>query len=217
MIAHRRRRQGRPQGSPAAQPPPARLVGHQLRGGHHPDPQREVQDHGQGQHRVQPVPGAAVPRLGRGQRWRRTAVASTRSTWSSRSTSSTRASTPTVGPVQEKLIEERSTTNKGRWGLVAGRWLRYSRGTTTRGEPRSAARLSACPDPPALPRPEVLFLDVGDTLTRARSVVGRRLSARLCSARPASRSRSPSSPAPSPRRDDLRLLDVPRGAVRGDF
>ena len=47
-----------------AQPPPARLVGDQLRGRHHPDPQREVPHRRQGQHRVQPVPGAALPRLG---------------------------------------------------------------------------------------------------------------------------------------------------------
>ena len=47
-----------------AQLPPARLVGDQLRGRHHPDPQREVPHRRQGQHRVQPVPGAALPRLG---------------------------------------------------------------------------------------------------------------------------------------------------------
>ena len=61
---HRRRRQGGPQGVAPAQLPPARLVGDQLRGRHHPDPQREVPHRRQGQHRVQPVPGAALPRLG---------------------------------------------------------------------------------------------------------------------------------------------------------
>ena len=60
----RRRGQGGPQGVAPAQLPPARLVGDQLRGRHHPDPQREVPDRRQGQHRVQPVPGAALPRLG---------------------------------------------------------------------------------------------------------------------------------------------------------
>ena len=53
-----------PQGVAPAQLPPARLVGHQLRGRHHPHPQREVPHRRQGQHRVQPVPGAALPRLG---------------------------------------------------------------------------------------------------------------------------------------------------------
>ena len=64
MVCDRRRRQGRPQGVAPAQLPPARLVGDQLRGRHHPDPQREVPHRRQGQHRVQPVPGAALPRLG---------------------------------------------------------------------------------------------------------------------------------------------------------
>ncbi len=65
---HRGRGQGRPQGFPLAQPPSARIIGHQLRGRHHPHPQREVSDRGQGQHRVQPLPGATLPRLGGGHR-----------------------------------------------------------------------------------------------------------------------------------------------------
>ena len=40
--------------------------GHQLRERHHPDPERQVQHRRQGQHRVQPVPGPALPRLGGG-------------------------------------------------------------------------------------------------------------------------------------------------------
>jgi len=45
-----------------------------IRGGRHPDPQREVPHRRQGQHRVQPVPGPAIPRLGdrvrREESWR---------------------------------------------------------------------------------------------------------------------------------------------------
>ena len=37
------------------------LVGDQLRSRHHPDHQREVPHRRQGQHRVQPIPGAAFP------------------------------------------------------------------------------------------------------------------------------------------------------------
>jgi hypothetical protein len=82
-----------PQGLAPAQLPPARLVGDQLRGRHHPDPQREVPHRRQGQHRVQPVPGAALPRLGHRLGRRRTAAARTTWTSSSRSTSSSPAST----------------------------------------------------------------------------------------------------------------------------
>ena len=49
------------EGIAPAQLPPARLVGHQLRSRHHPHPQREVPHRREGQHRVQPVPGAALP------------------------------------------------------------------------------------------------------------------------------------------------------------
>ena len=107
---HRRRRQGRPQGLAPAQLPPARLVGHQLRGRHHPDPQREVPHRRQGQHRVQPVPGAALPRLGRSSRSRRTAAARTTSTSSSRSTSSSAASTRTAGRCRRSSSRSASTT-----------------------------------------------------------------------------------------------------------
>ncbi len=98
--AGRRDRGGRPrgpEGQAPAQPPPARLVGHQLRVRHHPDPERQVPHRRQGQHRVQSVPGAALPRLGRGHRSRRTAAARTTSTSSTRSSSNTAASIRPAG------------------------------------------------------------------------------------------------------------------------
>ena len=104
---HRRRRQGRPEGLAPAQLPPARQLGDQLRGRHHRHPQREVPHRRQGQHRVQPVPGAALPRLGRSSRSRRTAAARTTWTSSTRSTSSISCFDPNGRTVQEKLIEER--------------------------------------------------------------------------------------------------------------
>ena len=63
---HRRGRPRGPEGEAPAQPPPARLIGHQLRERHHPDHERQVPHRRQGQHRVQPVPGPALPRLGGG-------------------------------------------------------------------------------------------------------------------------------------------------------
>ena len=92
-----------------------RLRNHHLRGisainyesRHHPDPERQVQHRRQGQHRVQPVPGAALPRLGGCQRSRRTVAARTTSTSSTRSSSSTAASIRPAGSTAEKLIEER--------------------------------------------------------------------------------------------------------------
>ena len=97
-----------------AQPPPARLVGHQLRGRHHPHPQREVPDRGQGEHRVQPVPGAALPRLGGGHRREEPRRHRTPSTWSTRSTSSTPASTPTAARSWRSSSRSASTTTRAR-------------------------------------------------------------------------------------------------------
>ena len=63
--AHRRRRQGGPEGSPPAQPPPARFIGPQLRIRRDPDPEREVQHRGQGEHRVQPATRRSASATGR--------------------------------------------------------------------------------------------------------------------------------------------------------
>ena len=102
--------------SAPAQLPPARLLGDQLRGRHHPDPQREVPHRRQGQHRVQPVPGAALPRLGGRSRSRRTAAARTTSTSSSRSTSSSPASTRTAGRCRRSSSRNASTTTSAALG-----------------------------------------------------------------------------------------------------